>query len=116
MNINDFGINDITYDSDALMYYTDPMKFEENFMNDITNDINDIIDNTIRDAAANDNSNDVSNDSDLVEQKPGDVEVKPDDAMIDDFEQRQNDFDTGGRRNDMTPGSIDMDELAEALV
>lgn len=56
MNINDFGINDITYDSDALMYYTDPMKFEENFMNDITNDINDIIDNTIRDAAANDNS------------------------------------------------------------
>lgn len=116
VNINDFGINDITYDSDALMYYTDPMQFEENFMNDITNDINDIIDNTIRDAAANDNSNDVSNDSDLVEQKPDDVEVKPDDAMIDDFEQRQNDFDTGGQRNDMTPGSIDMDELAEALV
>ena len=30
--------------------------------------------------------------------------------MKDDFEQRQNDFDTGGQRNDMTPGSIDMDE------
>lgn len=51
-----------------------------------------------------------------MEQKPDDVEVKPDDAMIDDFEQRQNDFDTGGQRNDMTSGSIDMDELAEALV
>ena len=114
-DINDASVNDISYDSEALMYYTDPVQFEQDFINDISNDINEIIDNTFKDAVDNDNLNDVSNDSDLIEKQPDDILNDADDTMMNDFEKNQVDIEIQEQDDSLNPGDIDTEDLADAI-